>query len=412
MKKVSSFLIGFVLLCLSVSASAQSLDSLLAQAVNENLTLSNLHNKFKIQELNEDQVSQLPAPQVGVGAPVLPAETRLGPQVLMVGASQMFPWFGTYRAKKEVVVQMSKVEYEQINIERLAVFHKIKSAYYNLQFLNKKESILRLIKEQYELLKAFALGNVAAGMASVADVLRVQLKMDEVDQLIEVVEYERLKQYSVINQLTNQPTEQEVRAEGMLTFPEITFDLEAMENKIEDFHPVFVQLNNQLAVSKSKQIVNRKMGAPSIGFGVDYVMVNPRTDMNPEFNGRDIFVPKLSVKLPIYRKSFRAKDVQERLIQESIELSKRDINSQMMKSIVQEKAKLEMARSEIELVKGQMVTIERTYSILLDNYSATGKGFDDLLQIQGELLRYQLIKAKSVLAACLVEANIEHYVEF
>ena len=61
---------------------------------------------------------------------------------------------------------------------------------------------------------------------------------------------------------------------------------------------------------------------------------------------------------------------------------------------------------------GQMVTIERTYSILLDNYSATGKGFDDLLQIQGELLRYQLIKAKSVLTACLVEANIERYVEF
>ena len=123
-----------VTFCIAVFACgfqtvAQSLDSLLQMAVENNTELKAVDLEYKSILEKRDQVSQLPNPQIGVGVPVLRPETRLGPQVMMVGASQMFPWFGTLKSREEVIVSMSKAKYEQLSLIKLELFYQIKSAY-------------------------------------------------------------------------------------------------------------------------------------------------------------------------------------------------------------------------------------------------------------------------------------------
>ena len=106
--------IVFSIAFMGLRTHAQSLDSLLQLAVSQNSQLKSLELEYKAALAKADQMSQLPNPQIGVGIPILQPETRLGAQQVMVSASQIFPWFGTLKAKEEVAISMSTIRYEKM----------------------------------------------------------------------------------------------------------------------------------------------------------------------------------------------------------------------------------------------------------------------------------------------------------
>lgn len=398
--------------CLSNHMIAQPLDSILMLVVENNAALKSLHLEFEAEAMKADQVSQLPDPQLGIGVPVLRPETRLGPQVMMVSASQMFPWFGTLNSKKDVVISMSKVKFERIEAERLMIFNKVKMAYFKLQFLKEKERILADILIQLNAMKNISLAKVEAGMTSTANVLRVQLRIDELSITLQKIKHEEQKENAIINEMTLQPTSNRIRTEGLLELPIISFDLEQYRNKILSDFPMMRMLDLQKEVSQERLDVNNKMGAPKLGVGLDYSLVNPRTDMDPMYNSRDILIPKIMLTVPLYRKEYRAKEKEELLIQQSLDFSKEQLEAELLSMLVQFHANYENAVLDHQLAGQQMETAGSAYSILLSEYSSSGKGFDDLLQVQMQLMNYQLQVKQSLLSAKLAVSNIERLTDY
>lgn len=398
--------------CLSNHMIAQPLDSILMLVVENNAALKSLHLEFEAEAMKADQVSQLPDPQLGIGVPVLRPETRLGPQVMMVSASQMFPWFGTLNSKKDVVISMSKVKFERIEAERLMIFNKVKMAYFKLQFLKEKERILADILIQLNAMKNISLAKVEAGMTSTANVLRVQLRIDELSITLQKIKHEEQKENAIINEMTLQPTSNRIRTEGLLELPIISFDLEQYRNKILSDFPMMRMLDLQKEVSQERLDVNNKMGAPKLGVGLDYSLVNPRTDMDPMYNSRDILIPKIMLTVPLYRKEYRAKEKEELLIQQSLDFSKEQLEAELLSMLVQFHADYENAVLDHQLAGQQMETAGSAYSILLSEYSSSGKGFDDLLQVQMQLMNYQLQVKQSLLSAKLAVSNIERLTDY
>lgn len=398
--------------CLSNRMNAQPLDSILMLVVENNASLKSLHLEFEAEAMRADQVSQLPDPQLGIGVPFLRPETRLGPQVMMVSASQMFPWFGTLNSKKDVVISMSKVKFERIEAERLMIFNKVKMAYFKLQFLREKERILADILIQLNAMKNISLAKVEAGMTSTANVLRVQLRIDELNNTLQKIKQEEQKENAIINQLTLQPTANRIRTVGLFEMPIISFDLEQYRSKILNEFPMMRMLDLQKEVSQERLDVNNKMGAPKLGVGLDYSMVNPRTDMDPMYNGRDILIPKIMLTVPLYRKEYRAKEKEELLIQQSLDFSKEQLEAELLSMLVQFHADYENAVLDHQLAGQQMETAGSAYSILLSEYSSSGKGFDDLLQVQMQLMNYQLQVKQSLLSAKLAVSNIERLTDY
>ncbi len=95
------FLFSIILVFRFEPLNAQSLDSLLQLVVENNTQLKSIELEYESVMEKENQVNQLPNPQLGVGVPALRPETRLGPQMMMVSASQIFPWFGTLKSKEK-----------------------------------------------------------------------------------------------------------------------------------------------------------------------------------------------------------------------------------------------------------------------------------------------------------------------
>merc|ERR1711879_1108147 len=71
-------------------------------------------------------------------------------------------------------------------------------------------------------------------------------------------------------------------------------------------NPMLNALDLQQQASEKSEIAAQKQGLPKVGVGLDYTIVEKRTDMEVEDNGKNIFMPMVSVSIPIFRKKYKA----------------------------------------------------------------------------------------------------------
>ena len=412
-KKIKALIVFVMIISFSKTLKAQSLDALLQEVVNHNPELKGLQLEYEAEILKKDQVGQLPNPEIGVGVPILNPETRLGPQIMMVSLSQMFPWFGTLKSKEDVIIAMSKAKYERISALKLDLFNKVKKAYYQIYFLNEKSNIIKGFLQVYKTIENVALAKVESGQSTTADVLRIQIKLQELNQELNIIENQKIDYSAQINQLTNKDSLVLINPTDNLKQPPLlNFDLESFREKIKKHHPLMLKINQEIEASKYQQSVNSNVNKPTFGVGIDYSLVNPRTDANPINNGQDILIPKVKLSVPIYRKSYRAKNEQEEKYQEALNYQKENLEDKMVSHLFQYKIEYENAVLKIELFQQQIQTTKMAYEVLLANYSSNGKGFDDLLQIQNQLLNYELDIKKQKLITYISVANIDRLTQF
>ncbi|MFD1550727.1 hypothetical protein DNU06_06010 [Putridiphycobacter roseus] len=406
------FLFCIILVFKFEPLNAQTLDSLLQLVVENNTQLKSIELEYQSVLEKKNQVNQLPNPQLGVGVPALRPETRLGSQMMMVSASQIFPWFGTLKSKEEVVISMSKAKYEQIAIVKLDLFYQVKSAYYQLYFLEQKQAIIKDNIKLFESLESISLAKIESGQATLADVLRVQTKLQALRQQLLMIDNQKLMFESNINELAKQPTNTKIDLVDSLILPDMEYDLASFKDKIENNHPLITQVNYQIEQSNNAITVNSNMNKPTIGLGLDYSLVGQRTDANPMNNGRDILVPKVMLSIPIYRKSYQAKIEEEKLIQQSLAIKKETITDKMISLLINYKADYDNGLLENSLYQKQSSTMQMAYAILLSEYSSSGKGFEELLMVQNQLLDFDLGIYQAELKANIAQANIERITKF
>ncbi len=402
----------FTGLSMRFHANAQSLDSLLFMAVESNLELKAIDLEYKSILEKRDQVGQLPNPQMSLGVPVLLPDVRLGPQVMMIGASQMFPWFGTLKSKEDVVVSMSKVKYEELAILKLELFYQIKSAYYQLYFLNQKTIVITENIRIYQSLENITLSKVEAGQASMADVLRIQSKLLELEQQFLMIDNQKISFESRITEITKRPISQTTKFDGLLIHPILVLNMESLREKIESNHPLINQVNYEIETSKKMLLENSFTNKPSIGIGVDYSIFVKGTDINPMNKGNDMFTPRLTLSLPLYRKSYRAKINEENFIQESLEVRKESLADKMIGILYRYRSEYENGRLELELYELQIEKIRLAYDLILTDFISSGLGFEELLLVQNQLQDLQLGIYQAELKKNDAQANIERIINF
>jgi cobalt-zinc-cadmium efflux system outer membrane protein len=142
--------------------------------------------------------------------------------------------------------------------------------------------------------------------------------------------------------------------------------------------------------SEYSEKVAKKMGSPSFGLGLNYVIISERTDIAVPNNGQDAFVPMISLRIPLYRKKYKAQKREASLNQESwknmgIE-ERRKLQSQLETVWV---SYIDAGR-RISLYRNQSKIAEQTQNILVETYSTDGKDFEEILRVQRMLLKYEL----------------------
>ncbi|MEL7247348.1 MAG: TolC family protein [Bacteroidota bacterium] len=386
---MQKYIISFLLLSMCLLLQAQSLAELQQEVEQNNPSLQALWQAYLAAQERIPQVGQLPQPELGVSAFALPVETRLGPQQLRIGASQSFPWFGTLAQQKAVAATQSQRLQAQISIQRQELYFQLDQAYLDLYQLEEER---RIKAQQLDLLAAreqLALAKIEGGKGSAADVLRIQLRQEELRQQLLILEQSQAIPQAAINQLRHKSAEQEVQLSDTLSFAIIPWTKDSLVQRLERMHPRLRDhaLEQQMVLQQLQ--LNEMQNKPSFGVGVDYIAVAERELATISDNGRDILQFRASVKVPIYRKAYQARKREQELQLQRIQQQTSATQDQFATIIEQAYTQYATARLEFDLYERQIELTQSLLSILGSSYSASGSGMDELLAYEQSLIDYQ-----------------------
>ncbi len=406
---IKNIMISAFLFCIPMAIEAQAPDVLFSLALEANPELRALELEYQADLQKAPQVSQLPNPQIGIGGFVLPVETRLGPQRARLSASQGFPWFGTLRAREDLMTKQAQARFEQIASRQLEVYYQIKAAYFTLYQIEKTQAIIQRNMPLLQSLKQLAEAKVKVGATTLADVLRVDLKIQALTQELLILETQKRKPLATLNQLLYRPLDTSVRIADSLGFAELLFKKDTLLTHIHANHPMIRMFSIQQAAAHQAIAVNKLEGKPSFGLGVDYLMVERRIDADPVHNGRDIIQLNATLSIPLYREKFTAKTREETFRIAALENRKNEVESLFLSMIEKAYADSESAALTKDLYTQQIQTTKAAIHMLETNYSTQHSGFDELLQLEGDLISYDLKILRAIVQSQLARASIERY---
>ncbi|NIA03470.1 MAG: TolC family protein [Nitrospirae bacterium] len=308
MKKI--LIILFTLLTFTGAVKAQEvLDQYLVIAAKNNPGLKAKFNDYMAAMQIGDQVSSLQDMQFAFGYFISPVETRVGPQKARLSLNQMFPWFGQLKANRSVADEMANAKFEAFEDAKFKLFFEVKSAYYDLYFTRKAILITDQNLALLKILNSVALMKMEAGLVSAVDQLRIEMELADLKNQLALLQDRSFAQAVTFNNLLNVENNHEVIFPDTLPSPNQPLGKEAILDSIRMNNHQLTALDHQYNSSLNKETAARKLGAPSINIGIDYIFTgksdNPNLD--PSINGKDaIIFPKIGLTVPLYRKKYKA----------------------------------------------------------------------------------------------------------
>lgn len=455
---IHSFILAILLG--SMSASAQTLDDYLKIASENNPGLKSKFYSYQASLEIGPQVSSLPDPQLTFGIFIKPMERYMGNQIADISIMQMFPWFGTLSAAEDEAVAMAKAKYEEFNEAKTMLFYEVKSTYYSLYLLQKELSITEENIEILKTLEQIAISrlksgetnslnissgsgmqqdkssvtsgssvmssmdmqnqtsagstkrtqdmstmNQMSGGSGMVDVLRVQIEMNELKNKLALLNDTKQPLLTQFNKLLNRQLNEFVNIPDSVPPTSLPASIAEMPDSIRLNNPMILMLQREEQAFLAQREMNKKMGFPMIGLGLQYSIFKQRPGNMME--AQNMIMPMVTVSLPIWRGKYDGAIKEAELLHQSTGLRKEETSNQLMVSYEEALKDFRDAERRNELYQQQTKLAQQVLDILLVQYTTAGSDFEEVLRMQQQLLDYRLRSLDAVVDQNISAAMLE-----
>jgi outer membrane protein TolC len=436
-----------MLLTNTVNVTAQTLDEYLKQAAQNNPTVKAKYQEYYAALEKVPQAGTLPDPQLSfsmfIGRDGLFMERYMGEQLTELSVMQMFPWAGSLGAAKEEASYMAQMKFATFQESKINLYHEVRTVWYDLYRVQKE---LQLLNQEKEILKTYeqlaltrfktgtsgqaTLNNPAAtsstkssstsgssgmsmgsavqqsntqtsesmastGMSggssgSMVDVLLIQLQIKSLDTRIAILKASIKPLTTRFNNLLNRDTYESIQMADTLA----SIDLPAMISIIKDSviqnHPMVKMYEWDEKVRETQQRMASLMGKPMIGLGLSYMVFRPRADdMVGIMGGDNMFMPMVTMTLPIYRKKYTSQIKEAGFMQQSARYNKEAAQLELLSDLENLLFDYESSHQRLSLLSDQTEITHQAIRLMLTSYSTGGTGMDEILRQRQSLLNYQ-----------------------
>ncbi|NHB69786.1 TolC family protein [Perlabentimonas gracilis] len=392
MKIIINILI--ITLCVSLNSYTQTLNDYLKIAAENNPGLQAKYKDFEAAMQKIPQANSLPDPTLSFGYFISPVETRVGPQKARFSLTQQFPWFGTLKAQEDAATLMAEAKYQAFIDARNKLYFQVSSAYFPLFELDnwkkiEEENITILQSYKKIVSRRFENGN-----GSLANILRVDMMLNDATTNLNILVNKEKPLTTAFNQLLNRDANETIVVSDTLSANILTE--EYRKDSLLRSNPIINELNLLEQASKATENAAIKQGLPKFGVGVDYVIVGERTDIVMPENGKDVLMPMVTLSIPIFRGKYKAAVKEAVLTQEKYSLQKKDRINILTAEYDMVLFEINQQLQLISLYENQLQTTNQTLNLLFKDYSNSGKDFEEVLQMQQQLLKYRKLKTTAL----------------
>tara|TARA_R110002050_G_scaffold233063_3_gene368797 strand:- start:21410 stop:22654 length:1245 start_codon:yes stop_codon:yes gene_type:complete len=384
---------AFCSLFFVLEGTSQELETYINAALENSPEIQKFELQYSIASEKVNEVNTLPNTDLSAGYFVSEPETRTGAQRFKVSAKQMLPWFGTITSRESYASSLADAKYEDIVIAKRKLIASVSQSYYNL-YANKAKQIVLI--ENSKLLEAYetlALTSVEVGKASAVDVLRLQMRQNELEQLKQILKQQYLAEQTAFNNLLNRENDIIINEVDELMMPSEDFEI-TTENLA--LHPELLKYDKLYQSVEKSELMNQKESSPMIGLGLDYINVDKRPNMDFSDNGKDIIMPMVSVSIPIFNKKYKSQTKQNEFQKKEIEFQKQDrlnILETLLDKAINDRIS---ARISYKTQAKNLRQAKDAETILVKSYETGTIGFNDILDIQELQLKFQINQIESI----------------
>jgi len=394
----------FVIFTSSIT-QAQELSDYVNMAKKNNALLKVATTEVALEKERINEVANYENTNFSLGAFALTPETRVGAQLFKVGVSQKLPWFGEFTAKKETVKALTSIKEQEVLLSEKNLAYQVKQEYFELY---KQQQITDIYKENKEILSTYenmALAALSNDRASMSDVIRIRLQKNELHSKMfqNINSLEAL--YKNFNRILQRETSLSVNVVDSLSVLDILFQKETISS-----HPSIVKIQNKYAVYEAKEKVLALDKKPKINIGLDYILVDKRSDVAVLQNGKDVLMPKISLSIPVFNKKYQSQEKQLAIQKEKINYKLANQTYQLEMAL--ESAILGVDNAILSVVAAQKnkEDIQRAINVDLKAYETGILNYDKILRLQLQKIKYQLMELEAIKTAFISKARIDYLV--
>lgn len=393
---LSSFL--FVL-----SAQSQELQTLIDEALTKNPEIQKIDFQYQIASEKVSEVNSLPNTEFNAGFMAVKPEMDMPMERFRVSVMQMLPWFGTITARENYASSMADAQYVEVTIAKRKLALSVSQFYYQLYEIRAKQEVLDKNIALLESYESLVLTSLEVGKASAVDVLRLQIRQNELIQEKDVLAQQNKGIQAALNSLMNRDYNIEVAVVTTMDIPE---DDSFNGYDALSLNPELLKYDKLFASVEQSELLNQKEGGPMIGFGVEYINQEKSPMITSSY--KDMVMPMVSVSIPIFNKKYKSQTRQNDLRKQELQSQKDErlnmLTSELSKAISQRN----QSRIKFKTQKNNLKQAENAKEILIKNYETGTINFNDVLDIQELQLKFQMGQIESV-KAYYVQTTIVNY---
>ncbi len=386
---------------------SQTLDEYINEAQTNSPEIQSYTLRHTIAKEKVNETHWIPNTEFSAGYFVSEPETRTGAQRARFSARQMLPWFGTITARENYATSMADAKYVEIVIAKRKLAFSVSQSYYRLYKIKAKQKVL---EKNIQLLKTYeklALTSVEVGKSSAVDVLRLQIRLNELQQQKEVLTEGYLGEQTTFNKLLNRDGTIAVIIFEELVLPN---EDEVYTNDALMLNPEILKYDKLYESVIQSEVLNQAEGNPMIGFGLDYVPVSERPNMSFNDNGKDIFMPMVSVSIPLFNKKYNSKGKQNELRRLEIESQKAERLNVLASAFAKAISKRNQARIKFNTQEKNLKQANDAEEILVKNYETGTIDFNDVLDIQELQLKFQINQIEAITTYYVQSAVVNYLI--
>ena len=258
----------FIILFASITNNAQSIDSLVNEAIVNNPKLKSLQYRIEASEYRSESVDYLPPPNLSVEFSQVPvSQIDIFNQSISnnFGLSQMFPLGGKLSAMAEVENKNTLVEGNNFDAYKINLTAQVKMSYFNLWLIDRK---IEIQKSNISLLGDFAKAIEASfytNRISQADVLTVQSEIASNETQILILEKQREALVYNLNKLLGRDlNSKDVFALKDFEIDSLQLSQLQLEELLSDSNPTLNKMNNMIEMNRAMITANNKELIPDL----------------------------------------------------------------------------------------------------------------------------------------------------
>ncbi|MDW5290236.1 TolC family protein [Formosa sp. PL04] len=411
MKKNNHIIVQKVVLILvslffALNIQSQELETYINEALENNPEIQKFDFQYQIASEKVNEVNTLPNTEFNFGVMAISPEMEMPMERFNVSVMQMLPWFGTISARENYASSMADAQYVEITIAKRKLVLSVSQFYYLLYEIRAKQEVLDeniVLLESYEQL---ALTSLEVGKASAVDVLRLQIRQNELIQDKDVLIQQNKGIQAAMNSLMNRKYDKAVAVVSSLEIPK---DDTFYSYDTLSVNPELLKYDKLYQSVEQAELLNQKESGPMVGVGLSYINQEDSPMITSSY--KDMLMPMLSVSIPVFNKKYKSQTKQNDLRKQEIQSQKEErlnvLTSELSKAISQRN----QSRIKFNTQEKNFKQAKDAEDILIKSYETGTIDFNDVLDIQELQLKFQMGQIESTKNYYLQTTNINYLIK-